>query len=65
MTNKQRKKTKQIILYLLSKCGGKMSKKRLIYMLYFIDFNFFEKYQEKICGLTYIKGRKELIIKEL
>ena len=49
-----KEKAKQAILYILSKRGS-MTKKELGLMLYFIDFNYYEKYEEHIIGFTYVK----------
>lgn len=52
-------KFKEILLYILNKVSKKqIIKESLIYkILYFIDFDFYEKYEEQIMGLTYIKKR--------
>lgn len=47
-------KAKQVILYILNKCGP-MSKKKLQCLLYFCDFNYYEKYEEPFMGFKYIK----------
>ncbi len=51
-------KFKQILLYILKKVGGKPNiGETVIYkLLYFIDFDYYEKYEEQIMGLTYIKN---------
>ncbi len=51
-------KFKQILLYILKKVGGKPNVgETVIYkLLYFIDFDYYEKYEEQIMGLTYIKN---------
>jgi hypothetical protein len=49
-----KKKTKEIIKYILQECGS-MSKKKLCNLLYFIDFDFFEKYEKKLTGIIYKK----------
>lgn len=64
MTKKQRNKTKQVILYLIHKCG-KMSEKKLTYLLYFCEFDFYEKEERKLMGLTYYKTKNGIKIKEL
>ncbi len=47
-------KYQQIILYLCQKLGGEVKgKKKLAKLLYFVDFDFFEKYQHSITGDTY------------
>ena len=42
------------ILYILNKCGP-MSERKLQLLLYFIEFDYFEKYEEHLIGLTFIK----------
>lgn len=51
-------KFKQILLYILRKVGGKPNVgMTVIYkLLYFIDFDYYEKYEEQLMGLTYIKN---------
>ncbi len=47
-------KYQQIILYLCQKLGGEVKgKKKLAKLLYFVDFDFFEKYQRSITGDVY------------
>ena len=47
-------KYQQIILYLCQKIGGEVrGKKKLAKLLYFVDFDYFEKYQRSITGDTY------------
>lgn len=47
-------KYKNTILYLANKLGGKIKgKKKLAKLLYFVDFDFFEKYENSITGTTY------------
>jgi len=50
-------KFKQVFLYILNKCAGKPSvgKTVLNKLLYFADFNYFEKYMTSITGVEYIK----------
>ena len=52
------KKFKEVLLYILNKVGGKPNiGETLIYkLLYFIDFNFYEKYETQFIGATYIKN---------
>jgi len=52
-------KFKQVLLYILNKVGSKPNiGETVIYkLLYFIDFNFYEKYEEQLIGATYIKNR--------
>ena len=48
------KKYKQAILYLCSKLGEEVrEKKKLAKLLYFVDFDFFEKYQKHFTGDKY------------
>ena len=49
-----KKKYQQIILYLCQKLGGEVrGKKKLAKLLYFVDFDFYEKYQKSITGDVY------------
>lgn len=52
------KKFKEVLLYILSKVGGKPNVgEAVIYkLLYFIDFDFYEKFEEQLIGATYIKN---------
>ncbi|MFA5788600.1 MAG: type II toxin-antitoxin system antitoxin SocA domain-containing protein [Candidatus Gracilibacteria bacterium] len=51
-------KFKEILLYILEKVGAKpnIGETALYKLLYFIDFDFFEKYGEKLTGATYLKN---------
>ncbi len=51
-------KFKQVLLYILQKVGAKpnIGLTVLYKLLYFIDFDFYEKYEEQLMGLTYIKN---------
>ena len=53
------KKFKEALLYILNKVGSKPNiGETVIYkILYFIDFDFYEKYEEQLIGATYIKNR--------
>ncbi len=55
---KDLKKFKEVLLYILSKVGGKPNVgEAVIYkLLYFIDFDFYEKFEEQLVGATYIKN---------
>ena len=55
---KNLKKFKEVLLYILKKVGSRPSVgESVIYkLLYFIDFNFYEKYEEQLVGATYIKN---------
>ncbi|MFH1201065.1 MAG: Panacea domain-containing protein [bacterium] len=49
-----KKKYEQVIIYLCSKLGGEIrGKKKLAKLLYYSDFDFFEKNQKSITGDTY------------
>lgn len=52
------RKFREVLLYILSKVGAKSNVgETVIYkLLYFIDFNFYEKYEEQLIGATYIKN---------
>jgi uncharacterized phage-associated protein len=56
---KNLKKFEQVLLYILCKAGSKPNiGETVIYkLLYFIDFNFYEKYEEQLIGATYIKNQ--------
>jgi len=56
---KNLEKFKQVLLYILNEIGSKPNiGETVIYkLLYFIDFNFYEKYEEQLIGATYIKNR--------
>ncbi|MFH1283799.1 MAG: type II toxin-antitoxin system antitoxin SocA domain-containing protein [bacterium] len=51
-------KFKEVLLYVLSKIGSKpnVGESVLYKLLYFIDFNYYEKYEEQLIGATYIKN---------
>lgn len=55
---KNLKKFKEVLLYILGKVGAKpnVGETVLYKLLYFIDFNYYEKYEEQIIGATYIKN---------
>ena len=55
---KNLKKFKEVLLYVLLKVGGKPNVgEAVIYkLLYFIDFDFYEKFEEQLVGATYIKN---------
>jgi transcriptional regulator with XRE-family HTH domain len=52
-------KFKEVLLYILNKIGSKPNVgETVIYKLfYFIDFDFYEKYEDQLIGATYIKNR--------
>ena len=48
------KKYKEVILYLAEKLGGEIKgKKKLAKLLYFVDFDFYEKFQKSLTGDIY------------
>jgi transcriptional regulator with XRE-family HTH domain len=51
-------KFKEVLLYVLSKVGSKpnVGETVLYKLLYFIDFDFYEKYERQLIGATYIKN---------
>ncbi|OGZ26619.1 MAG: repressor protein [Candidatus Nealsonbacteria bacterium RIFOXYB1_FULL_40_15] len=55
---KNLQKFKEVLLYVLSKVGGKPNVgEAVVYkLLYFIDFDFYEKFEEQLVGATYIKN---------
>lgn len=56
---KNLQKFKEVLLYILNKVGAKENiGETVIYkILYFIDFDFYEKYEEQLIGATYIKNK--------
>jgi len=55
---KNLEKFKEVLLYILNKVGSKpnIGESVLYKILYFIDFNYYEKYEEQLIGATYIKN---------
>ncbi len=51
-------KFKEVLLYILNKVGSKpnVGEAVLYKLLYFIEFDFYEKYEEQMIGATYIKN---------
>lgn len=51
-------KFEQVFLYIVSKVGNRpnIGQTALYKLLYFIDFDYYEKYQEYLMGATYIKN---------
>lgn len=51
-------KFKQVFLYILKKVGGKpnIGQTALYKLLYFIDFDYYEKFEEQLIGARYIKN---------
>lgn len=58
VTQKNLNKFKQVLLYVLEKVGGKpnIGETVLNKLLYFIDFDYYEKFEENLMGATYIKN---------
>ena len=58
VTSKNLEKFKQVLLYILGKVGGRpnVGETVLHKLLYFIDFDFYEKFEENLIGATYIKN---------
>lgn len=55
-TGLNEKKYEEAILYLANKLGGKIKgKKKLAKLLYFVDFDFFERYEKPFIGEIYKK----------
>ncbi len=52
------RKFKEVLLYVLDKIGAKpnIGETALYKILYFIDFNFYEKFEEQLTGAKYIKN---------
>jgi len=55
---KNLKKFKEVLLYILNKIGSKsnIGETVLYKILYFIDFDYYEKYEEQLVGATYQKN---------
>ena len=58
LTEKNLEKFKQVLLYILGKIGSKpnIGETVLHKLLYFIDFDYYEKFEESLMGATYIKN---------
>ena len=58
ITQKNLNKFKQVLLYVLGKVGSKpnVGETVLNKLLYFIDFDYYEKFEENLMGATYIKN---------
>jgi transcriptional regulator with XRE-family HTH domain len=56
---KNLEKFKEVLLYVLNKVGGKpnVGETVLYKLLYFIDFDYYEQYEEQMVGATYKKNR--------
>jgi transcriptional regulator with XRE-family HTH domain len=52
-------KFKEVLLYIFNQVGSKsnMGEEVIYKLLYFIDFDFYEKYEEQLIGATYIKNK--------
>ena len=52
-------KFKEVFLYILNEIGAKpnVGKMVLFKLLYFIDFDYYELYEEQLMGLQYIKNK--------
>jgi uncharacterized phage-associated protein len=56
MSDIDKNKYKNILLYLVKRLGGTLEgKKKLYKLLYYVDFDFFEKHEKKIVGDVYKK----------
>lgn len=55
---KNLEKFREILLYVLGECGSKpnIGETVLYKLLYFIDFDYYEKYEEQIIGASYLKN---------
>ncbi|MFH1392533.1 MAG: type II toxin-antitoxin system antitoxin SocA domain-containing protein [bacterium] len=52
------KKFKEVLLYILEKVGARpnIGETAIYKLLYFIDFDYYEKFEEQLVGATYIKN---------
>jgi hypothetical protein len=52
-----KEKFKEILLYILIKVGSKpnIGEDAICKLLYFIDFDYYERYEEQLTGMKYIK----------
>lgn len=57
ITQSNFQKFKEVLIYILNTVGAKpnVGETTLYKLLYFIDFNYYEKYKEQLIGATYIK----------
>ena len=55
---KNLEKFREVLIYILNRVGSKpnIGQTVLYKLLYFIDFNFYEKYEEQLIGATYLKN---------
>ena len=58
MSRANARKFREVLLYILSKVGAKpnIGETALYKLLYFIDFDFYEKFEEQLTGARYIKN---------
>ncbi len=56
--HKNLKKFKEVLLYILNKVGAKpnIGETVLYKLLFYIDFDYYERYEEQLIGATYIKN---------
>jgi hypothetical protein len=52
--NVDKQKFKEVILYILNRIGP-LDEPTLLSLLYFIDFDYYEKYEEFMVGATFVK----------
>ena len=52
-------KLREVVLYILSKHGKPLDAESLSVMLYFMDFDYYEKYEEHLIGATYLKDTND------
>lgn len=59
-------KLAQVLLYILENCAGKpnVNERVVQYMLYFIDFNHYEVYEEQLSGASYLKTSSGPIVQD-
>jgi transcriptional regulator with XRE-family HTH domain len=52
-------KFKEVLLYILSRvgCRSNIGETAIYKLLYFIDFDYYEKYEEQLIGATYIRNK--------
>src|SRR3990167_2158560 len=57
-------KFRQVLLYILKKVGGKpnVGMTVLYKLLYFIDFDYYEKYEDQLMGLVYLKNHQLIFV---
>lgn len=56
---KNLQKFKEVLIYILNKVGAKphIGETVIYKLLYFIDFDYYEKYEEQLIGATYLKNK--------